>query len=1086
MTKWICQTLRSSSNVSCATIKTFITNMKYLLSFLMLAACHCVTLAQTQGPLLFENPTVSRTKIAFSYAGDIWLVDRTGGTAQRLTTSPAREGFPIFSPDGSQVTFARLNPSGGPLAWDVYVVSASGGEARRVTYHPDVDFPVNWTRDGQRILINSWRHRTSATVGGLYTIPVQGGFATEVPVPRGWRGSFSPTGDRIAYTPLPNLNEVAGWRHYLGGGTSRIWLVKLSDASTEVIPRGNVNDADPMWIGDKVYFVSDRAGTENLFSYDTVRKTILQLTHFEKYGVNSASTDGESIVFNRDGAIHLFNPKTDQVTKIDVRVSGEFPEVKPRKIDPAAWTDVVGLSPSATHLLLQVRGEIFTGNTATGEVTNITKTGSAVERNAVWSPDGKWIAYFSDESGEMELHLQTAPAGTVRRIPIEKKSSFYQELTWSPDSKKLVFSDSHLSLWCFELEKNQARRIDNTRYTDNNLSFHASWSPDSAWLAYAKYGVNRLRSIALYSFETGKTTTITSPHIDAYRPLFDNNGKYLYFIGSNRTGLVESQSMAGFPFRTQVTRNLYAVVLNSTESSPLVVDAKAAAMKASRVVIDLENISNRILFMSFWPSSATGIMVGKAGTLFVIERNALHKFVNGKSGLEKFVEGAGSFLISSDGGHLVLRRQGVWSIVSTDAPPKPEDGRLKLNPIELTVDPREEWKQMFGEAWRRMREHFYDPNLHGQNLAELQAHYAAYLPNVSTREDLNTLFKQMFAHMAVSHLHSGGGEVVVPQGGVEETVGLLGADIEFDSGRYRVKRILRGDTTRRMSSPLAQPGVNVKVGEYILAVDGADISADESFYRYFLNKANKAVLLKVAATAEGKDARTVRVVPIPNEADLRNYDWIERNRLRVAEMSGGKLGYVYLPDTGDAGYNAFNRDFYAQLDKQGLIVDGRFNQGGRAADYIIDTLRRVPLQRAMLRDAEDIPIPAGMISGPKVLLTNESAGSGGDTLPWMWQQTKIGPVVGMRTGGHGIGATTYDLIDHGYFMVPDWGWYDPRTGTWIVENRGVTPDYELEIMPPAWRAGRDPQLEKAIELAMDALKKTKPSPMKRPTFPVYK
>src|SRR6185369_14952263 len=572
----------------------------------------------------------------------------------------------------------------------------------------------------------------------------------------------------------------------------------------------------------------------------------------------------------------------------------------------------------------------------------------------------------------------------------------------------------------------------------------------------------------------------------AYQPLFDKNGKYLYFLGSNRTGLVESQSMADFPFRSQVTRSLYAVVLNSTDPSPLRIDDKAASTKASRVVVDLENISNRILLMTFWPAAANRIMVGKAGTLFIVEAAILHKFVNGKPGLEKFTEGAGSYLISSDGAHLVLRRQGAWSIVSTDAPPKADEGRLTLPPIELTIDPREEWKQMFTEAWRRMRENFYDPNLHGQNLAELQAHYAAYLPNIKTREDLNVLFSEMFSHLSVSHLSYGGGDVAVPQGGFDETVGLLGANLEIVNGRYRIKRILRGNNRLLVYSPLAQPGVNVKVGEYILAVDGAEISADESFYRYFLNKANKAVSLKVAATADGKEARTVRVVPVPNETALRYYDWVEGNRLRVTELSGGKLGYLHMTDTSDAGYNAFNRDFYAQLDKQGLIVDGRFNQGGRAADYVIDTLRRIPLQRAQLRDVEDIRIPSGMIDGPKAFLTNESSGSGGDSFPWMWQQAKIGPVVGTRTLGAGIGATTYPLIDRGTFAVPDWGWYDPRTGEWFIENRGITPDYEVELLPPAWRAGRDPQLEKAVELAMDTLKKTKPLPIKRPRYPVYK
>jgi len=315
---------------------------------------------------------------------------------------------------------------------------------------------------------------------------------------------------------------------------------------------------------------------------------------------------------------------------------------------------------------------------------------------------------------------------------------------------------------------------------------------------------------------------------------------------------------------------------------------------------------------------------------------------------------------------------------------------------------------------------------------------------------------------------------------------LLGADFEIDSGRYRIKRILRGDNTRGIISPLLQPGVNVSAGEYVLAVDGEEIKADESLYRYFLNKALKTVQLKVGPKPDGQGARTVNVTPVPGEVQLRNYDWVEANRLRVAEMSGGKLGYIYLADTADAGYNTFNRDFYAQLDKQGMIVDGRFNEGGRAADYIIDTLRRIPLQRAQLRNTEDVRIPTGIVEGPKVLLTNEMAGSGGDSLPWMWQQAKIGPVVGTRTGGAGIGASTYQLIDGGSFRVPDWGWYDPRTGTWLMENRGVTPDYELEIMPPEWRAGHDTQLEKAVQLAMDALKKIKPVPPKRPSYPVYK
>src|SRR5829696_2175801 len=348
---------------------------------------------QAQAPLLLENPTLSKTQVAFSYGGDIWAVDRKGGSALRLTTDPAREVYPIFSPDGSKIAFARFNPTAGTFAWDVYVASSNGGEERRITYHPDLDFPVNWTPDGKNVLILSFRYRTSPLGGRLLIVPAQGGFATEVPAPRGWQGSFSPGGDRIAYTPLVNIREVYGWRNYRGGATGRIWLVKLTDAATEVIPHGNFNDSNPMWVQDKVYFVSDRDGTENLFSYDTIKKTVTQLTRFEKYGIKSASTDGESIVFNQKGRLHLFNLQTNQVTTVDVRISGDFPEVKPRKIDPVRWLNWATLSPDAGHLLLGIRGEVFTANTTTGEVANITNTGAAVERIPVWSPDGKWIAY---------------------------------------------------------------------------------------------------------------------------------------------------------------------------------------------------------------------------------------------------------------------------------------------------------------------------------------------------------------------------------------------------------------------------------------------------------------------------------------------------------------------------------------------------------------------------------------------------------------------------------------------------------------------------------------------------------------------
>jgi tricorn protease len=425
--------------------------------------------------------------------------------------------------------------------------------------------------------------------------------------------------------------------------------------------------------------------------------------------------------------------------------------------------------------------------------------------------------------------------------------------------------------------------------------------------------------------------------------------------------------------------------------------------------------------------------------------------------------------------------------VSTDAPPKADEGVIPFKSLEVQIDPRAEWQQIYNEAWRVVREYFYDPNFHGQNLSELKAHYAAYLPQLVTREALNDLAMEMFSHLSVSHITGINGGDTAGGGGEDDKTGLLGADFEIDKGRYRFTRIYRGNSSvDGLRAPLGAPGVKVKEGDYLLSIDGADVSASQNLYRYFMGKAGKAVEIKVSSQPDGAGARTFKVVPVPSEYPIRQYDWIERNRRRVSELSGGRLAYVYLPDTFSSGYEIFNREFYAQLDKQGLILDERFNQGGVAADYIIETLRRMPLQSARLREGADVSMPVGMITGPKVMLTNEHSGSGGDTLPWMWRQAGLGQIVGKRTAGLGVGASGQDLIDGGRINVPDWGWYNPVKGIWDIENRGVAPDVEIEATLADWRAGRDPQLERAVAIALEELKKRPPTQPRRPKYPVYK
>lgn len=1042
--------------------------------------------AQTGSPMPLQSPALSRTHIVFVYAGDIWIVERAGGEARRLTSHPALERVPVFSPDGNHVAFARNNPAGGPLSWDVYVVSISGGEPQRLTYHPEADIPAGWTPDGRGVLLTSFRERTAYLGYRLYTIPKEGGFPAPLPLPSAFKGSFSPDGRRLAYTPLWGLSAQT-WRNYRGGAISRILITDLAGTQAEEIPReADSSNSEPMWVGGKIYFLSDRTGTTNLFSYDPAAKKIEQLTRYEKYDVRAAAAADDAVVLVQDGALRLFDLKSGATRTVELRVTGDFPETKPRSVDALRWISWSSLSEDGQKILFGARGEILAVDARTGTAQNLTKTTGAAERYPASSPDGKWIAYFSDESGENELHVRSTGAdNTVRRIKVEKQPSFYSELAWSPDSRRLAFSDAHLSLWYVELEKAaQPRKLDTALLSDGTKYFQPTWSRDSGWIAYSKYQPNRQRAVFLYSFETGKSYQVSAPDTDARWPTFDRSGKYLYFTGSTNSGPVK-YGMSAMPFNQEVTRGVYAVILSRDGVSPPAATEKEEN-KARPFAIDIDGIGRRVVRLPFEGRNAERLMAGITGQLFIIEGGTLYRYRVGTEKPEKFTEGAGNYRISFDGSRLLLRRRGVWAVVPTLAPPKVDDGVLALKSLEIQIDPRAEWRQIYDESWRMVREYFYDPNMHGQKLAELRAHYLAYLPNVATREGLNEMSMEMFSHLSVSHISGiSGGDT--PGGGENEKIGLLGADFEIDRGRYRLARIYRGNPTMEgLYAPLGQPGTNVREGDYLLSVDGADISASESLYKYFMGKAGKQVEIKVASQPDGKDARTVKVTPIASEYSLRQYEWIERNRRRVEELSRGQLAYIYLPDTFNSGYEIFNRDFYAQLDKRGLILDERFNQGGVAADYIIEILRRMPLQSGKLRDGADVRMPVGMITGPKVMLTNEMSGSGGDTLPWMWRQAGLGLIVGKRTGGLGVGASNQELIDGGRISVPDWGWYNPAKGIWDIENRGVAPDVEVEITLADWRAGRDPQLEKAVELALKAMAAKPNPPPRSPQYPIYK
>jgi tricorn protease len=1074
-----------------------------------------VGLAQADPPLLLQKPAVSRSQLAFVFGDDLWVVPRDGGEAKRLTTGVGQETDPVFSPDGSQLAFTGEYDGN----WDVYVVPAAGGTPRRLTYHPGVDRAVGWTPDGRQVLLRSDRQSYSPRFNRLFTMPVAGGLPFDVPLPMGEEGSFGPEAKRLAYVPFWNRRSVPNayisWKKYRGGLASPIWIADTADSSIEKVPRTDSNDFNPLWVGDRVYFLSDRNGPVTLFVYDTQSKQVKQVLDNNGLDIQSASTDGQVIAYEQFGAIHLFDIDAGKSRKLDIKVAGDFPAARARHEKVARQIRSAKLSPTGVRAVFEARGEVLTVPAEKGDVRNLTTLPGAAERDPAWSPDGKWIAYFSDESGEYELHIRDQRGqGEVKKIKPGEAPSFYYTPVWSPDSKKIAYTDKRLNLWYVDLDLGKSVKVDTNTYDSPVRALDPVWAPDSRWLAYTKQRKNHLRAVFVHSLEAGKSHQLTDGMSDARFAAFDKNGKYLYFTASTDAGPT-SGWLDMSSFNRPVTRSVYLIVLRKDQPSPLApesddekesdpakIDKPEAGKEPKKdkpaepvsVRIDLEDIDQRILALPIPAANYTRLTAGKSGILFLMESlpvprpmqaagGTLHKFDLEKRKLEKLGEGIGLADVSHNGEKLLYRQGERWFIAGTAAPIKPGEGALKTDELEIQVDPRAEWQQMYREVWRVQRDFLYDPGAHGLNLAAAEQKYQPYLDRVASRADLNYLFNEMLGNLCLGHTYVGGGdrpEVKRVRGG------LLGADFAIENNRYRFARVYQGENWNpQLRAPLTQPGVNVTAGEYLLAVNGKDLRMTDSVYRLFEATAGKSVVLKVGPKPDGTGSREVTVVPIESETALRNRAWIEDNRRKVDQLSGGKLAYVYLPDTSVGGYTNFNRYYFAQVDKEGAVIDERFNGGGTAADYIIDYMRRPLMNYWATREGADFTTPLGSIFGPKAMIVNEFAGSGGDAMPWYFRKAGVGPLVGKRTWGGLVGVYDYPpLIDGGFVTAPRLAFWNPK-GEWEVENYGVAPDVEVDHDPKAIRAGRDPQLEKAVEVVLAELKKNPPPRHQKPAYPNY-
>ncbi|HLM55183.1 MAG TPA: PDZ domain-containing protein [Pyrinomonadaceae bacterium] len=1100
------------------------------LALFALACAAPAALAQDR-PLLVQKPTVSRTQIVFSYAGDLWWVPREGGDARRLTTGTGVETDPQFSPDGRLVAFTGEYDGN----QDVYVVEATGGVPRRLTYHPGADVLQGWTPDGRRVLFSSPRNSYS-NFTRLFTTDLEGHFPEELPLPMVTRASLSPDASHVAYEPLSRWQP--DWKRHRGGQTSPIWIAQLSDSAIEKLPRENSNDTNPMWVGDRVYFLSDRAGPVTLYSFDTRTKQVAQAVPNTGLDIKSASAGPGAIVYEQFGAIHLYDLKSGRASRVPIRVAGDVTTVRPRFERVGTRISNAKLSPTGARAVFEARGEILTVPAEKGDVRNLTNTVGVMERDPAWSPDGRWIAYFSDESGEYALHLrEQTGAGEVKKLNLGSPPSFFYQPTWSPDSKKIAFYDKRMNLWYVEVAKGTPVKVDKNPFGLRNDVLEPVWAPDSRWIAYIRQLDNRLRAVFAYNVERAQTHQLTDGMSDARYVDFDKSGKYLLFTASTNLGPGFSfAEMSNFPH--QSSRAVYAIVLPNNIPSPVGPEsdeeklaaedkaaqtkpegpapadaaasptptptptpaAGAAAAKAAKkepepVRFDLEGIDQRIVPLPIPSRDYVGLIAGKAGTFFVLERLpagasgpagptgfVVHKFDLEKRKLDKVTEGVTAFEVSANGEKMLFRvGSGNWTIAATAQPLKPGEGVIKTADMEVYTDPKAEWRQMFDEVWRGERDFFYDPNTHGVDIAAMRKLYEPYLESVAHRADLTYLFREMLNNISVGHMFVGGGDQPRPN---FVPGGLLGADYKVENGRYRFAKVYNGESWNPdLRAPLTQPGVNVKAGDYLIAVGGREVRATDNLYSFFEGKAGKQVLIKVGPNPDGREAREVIVVPVASETGLRSRDWIESNRRKVDKASAGRLAYVYVPNTSGAGYESFNRYFFAQTQKDGAVIDERFNGGGALADYIVNYLSRPLLNYISFRDGRDIPTPLGAIYGPKAMIINELAGSGGDALPWYFRKMKIGPLVGKRTWGGLVAAFPMpQLMDGGFVTAPDAAIYGLE-GEWEVENRGVAPDVEVEFDPAAWRQGRDPQLEKAVEWLLSELERNPPKKHQRPPYP---
>ena len=1053
--------------------------MKYALSVVAFMATLCIS---AQGTKLLRQPTLSNNEVVFVYANDLWKAPLTGGTAIRLTSDDGYEFSPHFSNDGSTIAFSAQYD--GNL--DVYTIPASGGEPKRLTYHPSADIVQGWTPDGE-VLFRSGREARPTQTNKFFSVSTKGGLPKALDIPRAAFGEISADGKHIAYTPITGWDPE--WRNYRGGQAMPIWIVDMKTKDLIRTPQlDKERHLDPVWHNGVVYYLSERDYTSNIWSFDPKTKTEKQVTFHKKFDVKSLDANANGIAYEQGVQIHLLNPETGASRPIVITVNADLNFSRPR------WENVSAnnlsnpnLSPKGKRAIFEYRGEIFTVPKENGTWRNLTNSPGVADRAPVWSPKGDRIAWFSDASGEYQMVIADQNGANKETIKLPNPT-FYFQPDWSPDGKHIAYTDTDYNIWVLNLETKKTVKADTDSYAHPNRAMNPVWSPDSKWIAYAKQNKSHFKSVFAYNVDTKKIIQVTDPIADAISPVWDASGKYLYTLASTNYGL-QSGWLDMSSYDPQVTRSLYTIVLSASGDAPNLPKTdeeetkskgdeggdKKKEDKSVTVTIDENGLFDRAIAMTLPSRNYVALLKGPKHHVFVAEAIPntpglkVHDYDVAKQKATEYAKGVSQMVASEDRNSVLLYQNRSWVLNSSKSPVKPGKGKLNTN-LKIKLDPKAEYHQIFKEGWRFMRDFLYVDNVHGAPWDDVYKWYSPWIDHVRHRTDLNYVVDIMSGEVAIGHSYVSGGDMpnldFVP-------VGLLGCDLKASKGYYQITKIYGGERWNpNLRAPLALPGIDVNEGDYLLAINGQELTSGINPYSLLEQTSGRNITITVNDKASMTDARTVLVKPIGSERGLRTIDWVEGNRRKVDEMSNGKLAYIYVPNTGGGGFTSFNRYYFSQQDKKGAVIDERNNGGGSAADYMIDIMSRELFGyfNSKANDNRPWTTPMAGIWGPKVMLINERAGSGGDLLPYMFKMKNIGPLIGTRTWGGLVGTwDTPRFIDGGRMVAPRGGFYDVN-GEWAVEGEGIAPDIEVIQEPKQTAQGNDPQLERAVREALERLK----------------